>query len=101
MQYLFLTVRIIKAISGTIIFVLGLRLILKLLGASSDVLVVNLVYDVAGFFISFLDTMFTNPQFSGRFIIDLSALFGIMLYGFLSYLLTEILESIIYRIGSK
>lgn len=101
MQYLLFAVKSIKIVTSIIIVFLGLRLILKLFGASSDIAVVSWIYNASHYFISFLDKIFTNPQFAGRFIVDLAALFGIIIYGFIAYLITELLESIIYRAGSK
>lgn len=101
MQYLLFAVKSVKIVANVVILLLGLRLILKLFGASADIAIVSWIYDLSYIFISFLDKIFTNPQFAGRFIIDLATLFGIIIYGFIAYLITEFLESMIYRSGGS
>src|SRR5689334_17385866 len=91
---------ITNIIIGFIELMIGLRILLKLIGANTVAPFVQWVYETSqpllGPFQGMLPSA-TVPGTPGRFTIELSALFAFLVYAFLAYLIGEILEYFTYR----
>ena len=87
---------LINLITGLIEGLLGLRIILKLFGASMSAPFVRWVYETTQPLLTPFIGMFPSPKLLEVFIIEFSALFALMVYIFIGYLATELLETLIY-----
>jgi len=85
---LFLTNLIVAFIE----FVIGLRLILKILGANMQAPFVQWVYDTSGPLIAPFEGMFPTTRLTGNFIVEISALFALLIYIFIGYIIGEIVN---------
>ncbi len=74
--------------------ILGLRVFLKLLGASSGAPFVNWVYDTSQPFLFPFQGMFPSAVLTGGFVIEPSTLFAIIAYGLLAYGISELIKFI-------
>lgn len=74
-----------------------LRIFLKLLGASISAPFVSWVYETTDPLLSPFLGMFPSPRLTGGFVIEFSAVFGLIVYALIGYLLGEILATISYR----
>jgi uncharacterized protein YggT (Ycf19 family) len=79
--------------------VIGLRIILKLMGASTAAPFVRWVYETSKPLLYPFEGMFPSSQVGGiPFTIEFSALFALFIYVFVGYLIQEILQFIqIYK----
>lgn len=68
---------------------IALRILLKLMGASTAAPFVRWVYDMSQPLISPFIGMFPSPTLSGPFTIEFSAIFALFVYMFVGYLLQE------------
>jgi len=84
---LFLT----NLIFSVIEFLIGLRILLRLLGASSAAPFAAWVYDTTDQIISPFLGMFPSPKLSGGLTIEISALFAFLVYAFIAYLIAELI----------
>ena len=80
---------LLVAFAGSII---GLRVLLKLMGASTAAPFVSWVFDTSAPLLSPFQGMFPSPVLSGPFVIEFSAIFALFAYMFLAYLLQEIIS---------
>ena len=69
---------IILSIIGTF---LGLRVVLKLFGANGSAEFVNWIYETTIPLIQPFDNIFRTVRIDGRFVIEFSTLFAILVYG--------------------
>lgn len=74
--------------------IISLRIILKLFGASETAPFVQWVYETSGPLLEPFIGMFPSPNISGGFVIEFSALFGLMVYAFIGYILLEIVATL-------
>ncbi len=73
--------------------VIGLRIILKLMGASTAAPFVRWVYETSKPLLYPFEGMFPSSQVAGvPFTIEFSALFALFVYIFIGYLLQEVLD---------
>lgn len=79
-----------NAIFAFIEFVIGLRVILKLFGANTAAPFVQWVYETSAPLLAPFQGMFPSPRLTGGFIIEISALFALLVYAFVSYGLSEL-----------
>lgn len=89
--------RLMVAISGFINFLfglieglLGLRVILKLFGANAAAPFVNWVYSVTAPLLGPFKGAFPAPALEGGFVIEFTALFAMLVYALVTYLLLEL-----------
>lgn len=101
MQLLFKLVPIIRFIANIIIGFLGLRLILKLFGASVSSPFVNWVYETSSRLVTPFEGIFPSPDLGGGFILELSVLFAMAVYGLLAYLLIQIVEFLTFYLRQR
>ena len=87
---------LINLITGLIEGLLGLRIILKLFGASTAAPFVRWVFETTQPLLAPFIGMFPSPKLPEGFVIEFSALFALMVYTFIGYLATELLETLIY-----
>lgn len=83
----------INFVTGIIETLLGLRVVLKFLGANPATPFVNWVYETTLPLIAPFAGMFPAPIVEGQFIIEFSTIFAIIIYALISYFLVEILLS--------
>ena len=88
------TIEVVLTIVG--IFV-GLRIILKLLGANAETPFVNWIYQTSSGLVAPFAGMFPSPVIEGGFIIEFSSIFALVVYSILGYLLIEMLEYVSYN----
>ena len=69
--------------------VIGLRLLLKLMGANVAAPFVRWVYDTSAPLVAPFQGMFPSPTLSGPFTIEFSAIFALFAYMFLGYIIQE------------
>lgn len=72
---------------------LALRLILKLFGASTVAPFVRWVYETTDTLIAPFSGMFPSPKLTAGLTIEFSALFAIIFYIFIAYIITEVIET--------
>lgn len=91
---MFLTIRflvsIINFVFGIIAALIGLRIILRLFGASPAAPFVDWVFDTSQPLIAPFQGMFPSPVIEGQFVIEFSSLFALVIYAFVGYLLTDL-----------
>lgn len=68
---------------------IALRVLLKLMGASTAAPFVRWVYDMSQPLISPFVGMFPSPTLTGPFTIEFSAIFALFVYMFIGYLIQE------------
>lgn len=75
---------------GLIEGLLGLRVILKLFGANASAPFVNWVYEISKPLLAPFKGAFPAPALQGGFTIEFTALFAMLVYGLIGYLLLEL-----------
>lgn len=86
---------LVNIVFGIIEIFLGLRILLKLFGANSAAPFVNWIYETSQPLLEPFQNIFPTPVIEGGFVLELSTLFALVIYGLLGYLLTEL----IYFVG--
>lgn len=84
-------------IIGIIEFLLALRILLKLLGASSKAPFVQWVYETTKPLLTPFEGMFPTSTLSVGFVLEMSTLIAVIVYAFLGFLL----ESIIVQLSNN
>lgn len=74
-------------ILGFIEILIGLRIILKLFGANASVPFVNWVYETSQPLLAPFLGIFPSPVINGSFLIEFSAIFALIVYALLAYLI--------------
>ncbi len=74
-----------------------LRVSLKLLGARTTAPFVTWVYQTTEPLIAPFAGMFPAPQLTGGFVIEFSALFALLAYAFVGYLIAETIATLVYH----
>ncbi len=69
---------------------IGLRILLKLLGANTLAPFVRWVYETSKPLLAPFEGMFPSPHLRGGFVIEVSALFAFLAYAFIEYLIEEL-----------
>lgn len=80
----------INFLFGLIMGLLGLRVILKLFGANAAAPFVNWVYSVTAPLLGPFKGAFPAPALEGGVIIEFTALFAMLVYALVAYLLLEL-----------
>jgi len=89
-----LIVGLINLVIGIAEALIGLRVLLKLLGAREAATFVRWVYETTQPLLSPFEGMFPSPVFGGKFILEFSALFGLVIYAIIGFLLVQLIEFI-------
>lgn len=79
---------------GVIEFLIGMRVLLKLFGANPTAPFVNWVYETSAPILAPFLGMFPAPKLQGGFVIEFSALFGLLAYAFVAYGITELIKNL-------
>src|SRR5690349_9403417 len=83
---------ITNLVFGVIEFLIGMRVLLKLFGAGMGAPFVNWVYATSAPLVAPFEGMFPAPRLQGGFVIEFSALFGLLVYAFVAYGVTEVVR---------
>lgn len=78
-------------------FLIGIRILLKLFGASASAEFVRWVYETTDPLLSPFVGMFPTPRLSGVFVLEFSALFALVVYALVGYLIQVVLSEIAYQ----
>lgn len=79
---------------GLIEFLLGLRFVLKLLGAGTDSQFVAWVYLTSEPLVQVFQKTFPTPNLKGMFLIEISTVIAILTYGIIAFFLQELIKFI-------
>ncbi len=77
---------------------IGLRVLLKLFGASSSAPFVTWVYQTSEPLLTPFSGMFPAPEAQGRFVLEFSALFALVVYALVGYAVETILAELAYHV---
>ncbi len=80
---------LVKIVFTFVEAMIGLRILLKLFGASTAAPFVRWVYATSHPLLAPFEGMFPSPHLTGGFIIEISALFAFLAYAFVEYLVEE------------
>ena len=80
---------------------LGLRLILKLFGASADAEFVRWMYDNTAELVAPFRGMFETAAIEQQYVLEFSTLFAMIIYGLAGYFLYEIVYEVSQRANRK
>lgn len=83
---------LVNGCMGLVELLISLRIILKLFGASTAAPFVQWVYETTAPLLQPFLGMFPSPNLTGGFVLEFSAIFGLMVYAFIGYLLLEVLD---------
>ncbi|MEX0672625.1 MAG: YggT family protein [Candidatus Paceibacterota bacterium] len=87
--------RLINIIIGLVLIFLGLRLVLKLLGANPNAGFVAWIYGMTEPLLVPFQGMFPTPVVEANFILEFSTLFAILIYAIIGWLLMELVDFIV------
>ncbi|MCT8137803.1 YggT family protein [Anaerobacillus sp. CMMVII] len=82
---------LINIVIGIAQFFLGFRVILKLFGASSTAPFVQWVYNTSQSLLNPFEGIFPTTVLDGKFVIEFSALFALIIYTLVGYFLTQLI----------
>ncbi len=91
-----LIITFITLLTNVVEGLLGLRIILRLFGASTAAPFVAWLYDNTNGLLAPFRGMFPNEPVSGNFVIEFSSLFALLFYAFIGYLIIEALATLNY-----
>ncbi len=87
---------LISVVANLIEGLLGLRIILKLFGASTSAPFTAWIYETTQPLLTPFIGIFPSPRLTGGFVIEFSSLFALTVYAFISYLAIELIETLIH-----
>lgn len=90
------TIYLIDATFTIVEFFLGLRIILKLLGANPSAPFVKWMYETTSPLLNPFANIFPAPVLSGGFVIEFSAVFAMIVYALLGYFIIEVMSRFDY-----
>lgn len=80
---------------------IALRILLKLFAANTSAPFVQWVYQMTQSLIYPFLGIFPSPVLEGGFIIEFSSLFALVVYGVIAYLISELIQELVYRSSSR
>lgn len=86
---------LISAIISLVELLISLRIILKLFGASTAAPFVRWVYETTEPLLQPFIGMFPSPNLTGGFVLEFSAIFALLVYAFIGYMLLEVLSVLV------
>lgn len=86
---------LVNGIISMIELLLSLRIILKLFGASTTAPFVRWAYETTAPLLEPFAGMFPSPNLTGGFVIEFSAVFALLVYAFVGYILLEVLNVLV------
>lgn len=82
---------LIYLIMGFIEILIGLRIILKLFGANASASFVHWVYETSSPLLQPFIGAFPAPVIDGRYVIEFSAMFALIVYALIAYLISQLI----------
>lgn len=92
----FKATQLIWLLLGVLEALIALRIGLKLVGANPESLIVAAIYGVTYIFLFPFEGLITSPA-NGNFILELSSVFAMLLYGLLAWAVERIVWLMFYR----
>jgi hypothetical protein len=92
---------LIDLIFVVIEILIGLRILLKLFGASTQAPFVDWIYQTSQPLVSPFLGIFPSARIEGPFLIEISAIFALIIYLFIHYILDWIVDEISYRLDAR
>lgn len=86
---------LVNGIASLVELLISLRIILKLFGASTTAPFVRWTYETTNPLLEPFLGMFPSPNLEGGFVIEFSAIFALLVYAFVGYLLLEVISVLI------
>lgn len=93
-------INLTNIVIDVVVTFLGLRFLLKFFGASATAPFVQWIYNTTNSLLWPFRGIFPT-EIEGGFIIEFSTLFAIIAYILVGYLITEILESLMFRVSQR
>lgn len=87
---------LINLVLGIVEIILSLRLILKFLGANSGAPFVRWLYATSVPLLQPFQGIFPTPTLEGRFTLEFSTLFALVVYALIGYFILEVLDSTMF-----
>ena len=87
---------LINVVFSIIEILIAVRIVLRLFGANPAAGFVQWIYATTDPLLAPFLGMFPSPALQGGFVIEFSAVFGLIVYAFIGYLLTEIVSELTY-----
>jgi len=88
---------LVNFVFSVIGFLLGLRILLRFFGANPNTPFVRWIYESSDSLLAPFAGIFPVTRIDGGFIIDFPAIFGVIIYAFIGYLIMEVVEIIAVR----
>jgi hypothetical protein len=82
------TAQIIRAVTGVVVLLIGLRFVLLLLGANPDAAFTRLLYGITAPLVFPFQEVFPDPQRSGR-MFEVASLLAMIIYGLLGFIIAR------------
>jgi hypothetical protein len=94
--FTFKATQLIWLLLGILEALIALRIGLKLVGANPESLIVSMIYGFTTIFLFPFEGLINSPT-NGNFILELSSVFAMLLYGLLAWAVERIVWLIFYR----
>lgn len=85
-------VKLIGLVTDIVVAILALRIILKLFGAWTGAPFVAWVYETTKPLLAPFQGMFPSPEIAPRLTIEFSAVFAVVVYSFIGYILADVVR---------
>ncbi|PIT89195.1 MAG: hypothetical protein COU27_01695 [Candidatus Levybacteria bacterium CG10_big_fil_rev_8_21_14_0_10_36_7] len=91
-----IVVYIVDAVFSVIGVLLGLRVVLRLLGANSSAPFVGWVYETTQPLLTPFQGIFPLSRIDGGFTIEFSAIFALIIYSLVGYVILQAIDELVY-----
>lgn len=88
---------LINLVFGLIELIIGLRIILKFLGANPNTPFVSWVYEVSRTLLFPFQGIFPSPVLSGGFVLEMSAIVALLVYALIAYIISQVVTFISFQ----
>jgi hypothetical protein len=88
---------LVNGIISLVELLISVRILLKLFGASTTAPFVRWVYETSAPLLEPFIGMFPSPNITGGLVLEFSAIFGLLVYAFMGYLLLEVINVLVPR----
>ncbi len=92
---------LVNFVTGIAEAILGIRLVLKLLGANRAAPFVQWIYDMSQPLLRPFLGIFPSPVLDRIYVLEFTTLFAILIYALFGYFLDELLRYLSYRLNLK
>lgn len=90
---------LVNIVFSIIELLLGIRILLRLFGANPSTPIVSWLYDATAPLLAPFSGIFPNPSFKGGSILEIQTLIALLVYGFIAYLITYLVDYLDARMG--